>query len=779
MKRDKVFISYSHKDEEFLDAFRIHLKPWEDKGLLLDLWIDEQIEPSQDWHQKIQEALDTTAVAVLLVSHNFLASDYIFKHELPKLLAAREEGDIALTCLYLHHSAAADDNFTVDFTLSTGEQASTSLTKYQGLNNPDAVVEGLSTNERNALYVKAASEIRSLVARKARQTASPPTGQRFGLTIQLRRSGNQLTRTYFYHNGRIAEQRAVWQSLTSPIPDRALFETLFPSEDLCNKVLKSVCDTETGIVRPIRYPIRVRLQTEDPELAALPWVETAWRGTSLSEHGWTFELITSSTLNAVPDVTDVTLLKTPCPVLLIAPGAAPDAALHHRALEERLKNAWPFYHEPPQRAQTWEAITQAWTRRRPRIVYYYGPAETDGQTVTLLLNTDDGGLERRPATDLAQLWAAEPPQIVFFNFVETSVSVGAAMSNLPAALVVTQNGSDSAEARRSALAWFHEILEKGEDTDPVWEVQQHGLSNAVVWGAYGTWRTRTSNAPAKDTFARLLLDRAVQRKMGLGAISELVRANERRLWCVLAYGTEGNLAELFAEQLYEYLRRNAKEVAQVHRIPMRLPDVASFDADKLAFEVRRYLGLSDRESFGAALEQRKPRGPGRAKPVLLLDWGVRGTTEQNRLSTNGLEAWLTFCSKQLSAQCPKDLRLVSCLTLQIAKENHKTLEKKMEELRAESRFRDRAFRLELLPPLDQVSASDLADFLDGTDNSSCPDDLIPIMPDLIVAATDGQFEKTVKLVEQAEQTSWYTLHDELVAQSNQSKANTPAEDELL
>jgi hypothetical protein len=85
-------------------------------------------------------------------------------------------------------------------------------------------------------------------------------------------------------------------------------------------------------------------------------------------------------------------------------------------------------------------------------VYYYGPAETDGQTVNLLLGTDDGSLDRRPVTDLAQLWATDPPQIVFFNFVETSVSVGTAMSDLPAALVVTQHDSDATEARRSVLA---------------------------------------------------------------------------------------------------------------------------------------------------------------------------------------------------------------------------------------------------------------------------------------------------------------------------------------
>jgi hypothetical protein len=308
MQRNRVFISYSHADKEFLEAFRVHLKSWGDTGLLLDLWIDEQIEPSQKWHEEIQQALESATVAVLLVSPDFLASDYIRKYELPVLLEAREEGTIALTCLYLRHTIINNDDATIEVPLSSGNTISTKLTTYQGLNSPEGVVAALDQNGRDAAYAKAASEIKSLVARKARQSASPPTGQRFGLTIQLRHSENQLIRSYFYYNGRIAEQRSAWQTPASPIRGSALFETLFPSEDLCERVLKTVCEAE--LVRPIRYPIRVRIQTEDAELAALPWVETAWQGNSLSEHGWTFELITSSTLNAVPDVTDITL---PCP----------------------------------------------------------------------------------------------------------------------------------------------------------------------------------------------------------------------------------------------------------------------------------------------------------------------------------------------------------------------------------------------------------------------------------------------------------------------------------
>ena len=66
--------------------------------------------------------------------------------------------------------------------------------------------------------------------------------------------------------------------------------------------------------------------------------------------------------------------------------------------------------------------------------------------------------------------------------------------------------------------------------------------------------------------------------------------------------------------------------------------------------------------------------PGSARPVLMLDWGTRGTTEHNRLSTGALEAWLNFCCQYLAAQCPKDLRLISCLTIEIAQERHLALE---------------------------------------------------------------------------------------------------------
>jgi hypothetical protein len=622
------------------------------------------------------------------------------------------------------------------------------LTKYQGLNNPRDVVAAMSASARDTLYKQAAAEIKALMMRRTPRAARPPTGKRFELTVQLRLSGGSLTRTYVHHHSRIAQQRSAWQWSATLDTGVALFDTLFDSQAQCDKVLRVLFASE--LARPIRYPVRVRLQADEPQFAALPWAQMTWEGNSLRDYGWTFEFIHSALLTT-SQFDDITL-RAPCPVLMLAPSTAPDAAVHYRALEEGLKHAWPFYHEKPLWVRDWAEIEQVWQRRWPGIVYYYGPGESDGTTLTLLLDGAQGAIDRRPVATLSQVWGAQPPQLFFGNFFGTSVSPGTTLGSLQLPLMISQSGVDAREARRAALEWLYAVLEGDEDTDPVRALHQYGLPGAVAWGAYSTWHTRTANEPPKDKLARLLMDRKAQRALSHDAVSELVRDGARRLCCVLAYGAEDNLVELFTEHLYEHLRRNAKEVAQVRRLPLPLPASASFEVPRLEFEVRRQLGLSDRDALGTALAEHKPRGPGRARPILLLDWGTRGTTSDNRLSLGALEAWLTFCCQHLAMQCPKDLRLISCLALEIDQERHATLENAMQALRAEARFRDRTFRLELLPPLDQVEANDLANFLNSPGNSSCPDDLLPVMPELIVKATNGRFRETVELIGQAERT---------------------------
>ncbi len=63
---------------------------------LLDVWDDRRIKPGQDWREEIQKALNAARVAALLISANFLDSDFIFHEEIPALLQKRREEGLKL-----------------------------------------------------------------------------------------------------------------------------------------------------------------------------------------------------------------------------------------------------------------------------------------------------------------------------------------------------------------------------------------------------------------------------------------------------------------------------------------------------------------------------------------------------------------------------------------------------------------------------------------------------------------------------------------------------------
>jgi small GTP-binding protein len=86
----KVFISYSHKDEEFKDELVTMLEGLRRQGII-DPWQDRRIEEGDEWYQEIQDAMNECDLAILLVSQNFIASRFIQDEELPRLLQRRRE----------------------------------------------------------------------------------------------------------------------------------------------------------------------------------------------------------------------------------------------------------------------------------------------------------------------------------------------------------------------------------------------------------------------------------------------------------------------------------------------------------------------------------------------------------------------------------------------------------------------------------------------------------------------------------------------------------------
>ena len=89
----KVFISYSHKDEDFKDELVTMLTGLQRHGII-NAWQDRCIEEGNEWYKEIQDAMNDCDLAILLVSANFIASRFIQDEELPKLLKRRIESGL-------------------------------------------------------------------------------------------------------------------------------------------------------------------------------------------------------------------------------------------------------------------------------------------------------------------------------------------------------------------------------------------------------------------------------------------------------------------------------------------------------------------------------------------------------------------------------------------------------------------------------------------------------------------------------------------------------------
>lgn len=89
----KVFISYSHKDEEFKDDLVTMLAGLQRQGVI-DAWQDRRIEEGDEWYEAIQDAMNSCDLAILLVSQYFIASRFIQDDELPRLLQRRKDAGL-------------------------------------------------------------------------------------------------------------------------------------------------------------------------------------------------------------------------------------------------------------------------------------------------------------------------------------------------------------------------------------------------------------------------------------------------------------------------------------------------------------------------------------------------------------------------------------------------------------------------------------------------------------------------------------------------------------
>jgi hypothetical protein len=141
-----VFICYSHHDRRYLERLRVHVRPLE-RDSAIEIWDDTRISPGTDWQDAIADALYSAKAAILLVSADFIASDFIVNNELPPLLESASNGGTTVLCVILSPSRF----------LRMPE-----LSRFQTVNSPNRPLSGLPHAEKEAVWLRAAEAVEAV-----------------------------------------------------------------------------------------------------------------------------------------------------------------------------------------------------------------------------------------------------------------------------------------------------------------------------------------------------------------------------------------------------------------------------------------------------------------------------------------------------------------------------------------------------------------------------------------------------------------------------------------
>jgi len=96
----ELFFSYSHKDEKFLKELESPLDVLK-RDRLATSWYDRYIEEEQEWEKKILHHLNKANIILLLISPDFMDSDYCYSVEMMRTMERHHEGDATVIPIIL------------------------------------------------------------------------------------------------------------------------------------------------------------------------------------------------------------------------------------------------------------------------------------------------------------------------------------------------------------------------------------------------------------------------------------------------------------------------------------------------------------------------------------------------------------------------------------------------------------------------------------------------------------------------------------------------------
>jgi hypothetical protein len=188
-----VFFSYSHADEALRDQLEKQLSLLKRKGVI-EVWHDRRIDAGRDFANEIDHHVETDDIFLLLVSADFLASDYCYDKEMKRAMERHEAGEAIVIPVILR---ACDWHGAPFGKLNASPPDGKPVTQYP--DRDQALLEVAKAVRAAAQRVAGKSTVRPRLAAGPRSTVASPattTGPRSS-NLRVAKEFNERDRDQF------------------------------------------------------------------------------------------------------------------------------------------------------------------------------------------------------------------------------------------------------------------------------------------------------------------------------------------------------------------------------------------------------------------------------------------------------------------------------------------------------------------------------------------------------------------------------------------------------
>jgi hypothetical protein len=99
-KIPRIFFSYAQEDKAIRDKLAVHLKVLQRQGKITT-WYDGEIVAGSEWEKQLYEQLNSADIILLLISPDFIASDFAYDFEMKRALERHDTGEAVVIPIIL------------------------------------------------------------------------------------------------------------------------------------------------------------------------------------------------------------------------------------------------------------------------------------------------------------------------------------------------------------------------------------------------------------------------------------------------------------------------------------------------------------------------------------------------------------------------------------------------------------------------------------------------------------------------------------------------------